>query len=427
MQNLNNPGPRSVAAYLLGTSFFFYAFVQRVSPSVMTEELMRDFAIGGAGIGILSGLYFYTYALIQLPVGLLIDRGGARKMMSIALIVCGFCCFGFAQSESLLSASISRALIGASVAFSFVGTLSIASLFFPPSRFAMLAGILLAAGMCGAIAGQAPLRLLMDSVGWRNTFKVLGVVALVQAILIFIVVPKRPEQPAQVTTSESIWVGLREVVINRQSWLCALAGFGMSATMLSFAGLWAVPWLSSTYNLDQTQAASIASTMFVGWAIGSPVMGWLSDAIGRRKPVLIGGALVALCTLMIIIFVDIKQPELLAILFLVNGLGCCSMVVCFGLVKEWNQAKNTAAAVGFTNMWIVASGAVMQPFIGWLLDRQWRGEMINNVRVYSADAYQSALSSLVVMGVFALIAAILVRETHCRSQVVAPVYEDQDT
>lgn len=417
MQDTNRPGLRSVVAYLLGTSFFFYAFVQRVSPSVMTEELMRDFAIGGAGIGLLSGLYFYTYALIQLPVGLLVDRVGARKLMSSALLVCAFCCLAFALSESLLWASISRALIGASVAFAFVGTLSIASLFFPPSRFAMLAGILLGVGMCGAIAGQAPLRLLMDSVGWRDTFKVLGLVALVLAVLIFLAVPKRPAQVPSAITNESMWGGLRAVLVNRQSWLCGVAGYGLSSTMLAFAGLWAIPWLSTTHNMDQTQAASIASAMFVGWAIGSPVMGWLSDAIGRRKPVLISGASVALCTLILIIHADIEQPAALAALFLINGLGCCSMVVCFGLVREWNQAKNTASAVGFTNMWIVASGAIMQPLIGWMLDMQWTGEMISDVRVYSSDAYQVALSSLIVLGVLALIAALLVRETHCQSQV----------
>lgn len=405
-------------AYLLGTSFFFYAFVQRVSPSVMTEELMRDFAIGGAGIGLLSGLYFYTYAAIQLPVGLMVDRVGARKLMSIALVVCALCCFAFAGSESLLWASISRALIGASVAFAFVGTLSIASMFFPSSRFAMLAGILLAVGMCGAIAGQAPLRLLMDGVGWRDTFRVLGLIAFVLAVLIYLVVPKRPVQPVSAQTVKSAGGGIRAVLINRQSWLCGIAGYGLSATMLSFAGLWAVPWLSSTHDMDKTQAASIASIMFVGWAIGSPVMGWLSDALGRRKPVLITGASLALITLIVIIHVDIQHPGILALLFLVNGLGCCSMVVCFGLVREWNHASNTASAVGFTNMWIVASGAVMQPLIGWLLDRQWSGEMLNDVRVYSADAYSVALSSLIVLTVFALIATLLVKETHCRAQVV---------
>ncbi|MFK7992981.1 MAG: MFS transporter [Granulosicoccus sp.] len=417
MQDVNRPGVRAVVAYLLGTSFFFYAFVQRVSPSVMTEELMRDFAIGGAGIGLLSGVYFYTYALIQLPVGLLIDRVGARKLMSLALVVCALCCVGFALSESLISASVSRALIGASVAFSFVGTLSIASLFFPPSRFAMLAGILLAVGMCGAIAGQAPLRLLMDGVGWRNTFKVLGFVALLQAILIYIAVPKRPVGSTKVGNVDSIWLGLSAVLVNRQSWCCAIAGYGLSATMLSFAGLWAVPWLSSTHDIDKTQAAFIASAMFAGWAVGSPAAGWFSDAIGRRKPVLIGGALVAIMTLTIIIHVNVQRPVFLALLFFINGLGCCSMVVCFGLVKEWNPSKNTASAVGFTNMWIVASGAVMQPLIGWLLDKQWSGETINDVRIYSPEAYQLALSSLIVLSLVALIASMLVGETHCKPQI----------
>ncbi len=127
---------QAILAFALGTLFFGYAFVQRVSPSVMTEELMRDFAVGGAALGSLSAFYFYTYASIQLPVGMLTDRFGPRKLMSFAAGLCALAALVFAQSESLLGASLGRALIGGTVAFAFVGTLAIAGYWFAPASMA---------------------------------------------------------------------------------------------------------------------------------------------------------------------------------------------------------------------------------------------------------------------------------------------------
>jgi len=191
--------------------------------------------------------------------------------------------------------------------------------------------------------------------------------------------------------------------------------------MLAFAGLWAVPWLTDTRGLDHTTVASIASLMFLGWAIGAPVMGWLSDAIGRRKPVLVAGTLVALISLVAIVFGNIQSPGMLAVLFLINGLGASTMVTCFGLVREWNHPRNTASAVGFTNMWIVAAGAVMQPLLGVILDANWDGKSAgngtNSARIYSADAYTSALFALIVLCVMAVVCALLIKETHCQQQV----------
>ena len=412
------PGFRAVLAYALGTVFFFYAFVQRVSPSVMTTELMRDFAIGGAGIGLLSSMYFYTYAAMQLPVGLLVDRLGARKLMSAALLICAMASLVFSFSDSLVSASVSRAIIGATVAFAFVGTLSIASMFFPASRFALLAGILLGVGMIGGMAGQAPLRLAVEAQGWRTIFVALALIALLLALLIYSAVPKRPQKDTHDEAGRvSMTVSLQSVLLNAQSWWCAWAGFGLSATMLSFAGLWAIPWLTSTRDLSNTQAATITSLMFLGWAIGSPTMGWVSDAVGRRKPVLVVGAVVSLISLLFILYSHQQSVFILSVLFFINGLGSCTMIVCFGLVRELNKPAYTATAIGLTNMWVVGAGAVMQPLLGWLLDRRWSGEVVRGARIYSADAYSAALSSLVVVVVIALLASLLVRETHCQQQV----------
>jgi MFS family permease len=162
-------------AFALGSLFFGYAFIQRVAPSIMTNELMRDFNVGGAALGSLSAFYFYAYASIQLPVGILTDRFGPRKLMSFAAALCAIASIVFAFSDSLLLAAISRALIGATVAFGFVGTLAIVGYWFKPAQFATLAGVVQAVGMCGAIFGQAPLRLVVEQTGWRGMMGALAV------------------------------------------------------------------------------------------------------------------------------------------------------------------------------------------------------------------------------------------------------------
>ena len=250
---------RATAAFLLGTVFFGYAFTQRVAPSVMTNELMRDFAVGGAALGSLSAFYFYAYAGIQLPVGMLLDRFGPRRLMSTALILCALASIGFAYSETLTSASIGRLLIGGTVGFGFVGTLTIAGYWFAPRRFALLSGILMTVGMLGGILGQAPLRLLLEQVGWRTTILWLALFAFVLAVAIFFVVPHRSAEQLAGQKKSHPLTGLKAVTRNAQNWMCAVIGFGPTATLLAFSGLWAVPWLGSVKDLPLSQAAAIAS------------------------------------------------------------------------------------------------------------------------------------------------------------------------
>lgn len=235
---------RATIAFALGTLFFAYAFIQRVSPSVMTSELMRDFSVGGAALGSLSAFYFYTYASIQLPVGMLTDHYGPRKLMSGAALLCALASVGFALSDSVFAASIGRALIGGTVAFGFVGTMAIAGYWFKPSQYAMLAGVLQAVGMSGAIFGQAPLRQLVEGMGWRGTMYLLALLALGLAVLVFFLVPQRSREQKKTGHRPAILDGLKQVSGNFQTWICALIGFGMAATMLGFGGLWGVPWLS---------------------------------------------------------------------------------------------------------------------------------------------------------------------------------------
>ena len=408
---------KAIIAFGLGTLFFGYAFVQRVSPSVMTNELMREFAVGGAALGSLSAFYFYAYASIQLPVGMLTDRFGPRKLMSFAAALCMLASVGFAFSDSLVTASIGRALIGGTVAFAFVGTLAIAGYWFKPSQYAMLAGLLQSVGMCGAIFGQAPLRQMVEGIGWRGSMYVLAAAALMLALLLFVLVPMRSAEQKRTGPSTGVLQGLGIVSSNPQTWICALIGFGMAAIMLGFGGLWGVPWLSSTQGYTTTEAAGITSMIFVGWAVFSPLLGWLSDKIGRRNIIVILGGLVSLGAFALVVYQTPQSTPLLMMLIFMVGVGGSSMTVSFGSVKELNDLNYSSTALGLMNMCVVGAGAVMQPLIGWLLDLNWDGRLVEGARLYSADNYSIAFGSLLIVNALALGAAVILRETYCKQRV----------
>lgn len=401
-------------AFLLGALFFGYAFTQRVAPSVMTNELMREFAVGGAALGTLSAFYFYAYAGVQIPVGMLLDRFGPRKLMTVALLLCALASLGFSYSETLTAASIGRLMIGGTVAFGFVSTLTIAGYWFSPKRFALLSGILTTVGMVGAILGQAPLRLAVEQIGWRYAVALLAVIAVVLAVLIFFIVPHRSAAQLASTRNSNPFEGLKAVALNAHSWLCVGIGFGMTSTLLAFSGLWAIPWLSSVKGFSVSHAAGIASSAFLGWAISAPIMGWLSDHIGRRKPAIYVGLIISIISFATLVFSSIEDPFILVILFFLNGFGGSAMVISFGAVRELNLPENSATALALLNMGVVGSGAVMQPLVGWLLDLNWAGDVLDGARVYGEGAYYTALLFILGANTLALLCCIRLRETYCR-------------
>lgn len=408
------PSVRAWVAFLLGCCFFGYAFLQRVAPSVMTDELMRAFSVGGAALGSLSAFYFYAYAGMQLPVGLLIDRYGPRRLMAGAMALCVIGSVVFAMSDSIALASLGRALIGGAVAFGYVGAMTIAAHWFPATRFSLLVGILQAVGMAGAVAGQAPLRLVVDVAGWRETLLMVGALAAVLATALFLVLRDRPDKRK---AGGGVMSGIGHVLRRRDTWANAVAGLSLSAPMLAYSGLWAVPWLTQVHGYSKAEAAATASLVFIGWGAMAPVYGWLTDRIGRRKPLLYLGFSIAISGLLGLVYLPGLTPTLISVLTLMVGVGGCSMVLNFALVRETNRPGDAGAALGFVNMCVVAAGAIFQPLIGYLLDLGWDGAMVEGARLYSADGYRFAFTALIVMLAIGFAATLLMRETRCRQLV----------
>lgn len=283
--------------WTLGAAFFFYKYLVQVSPSVMTHDLMQAFHVNGAGLGNLSAFYFYAYLIMQIPIGILLDKYSPRLLTSTAIFICSLSTYIFSIADSLVLASTARALMGAGAAFAAVSCFKLATLWFSPKRFALVSGLCMTAAMLGGVFGQMPLSLLVQSAGWRPALQIISYIGVGLSITYFLIVRDKPRQSIEGSDSKNKmnWKKyFKSVVFNPQTWLLSLYSGLAFAPVSVFGGLWGVPFLETSYGLSKSHAAFAVSTIFIGFAIGAPFFGWLSDYIERRKPILFSGVLTAL-------------------------------------------------------------------------------------------------------------------------------------
>ncbi|MCD6055287.1 MAG: transporter [Gammaproteobacteria bacterium] len=406
----------------LGALFYYYEFSLQVSPSVMASQLADAFQVQASGLGKLVACYFYAYALMQIPVGLLLDRFGPRRMLTMALLICSLGSFVFSCTSHLLTAGAARFLIGVGSAFSVIGCLKLSANWFRPERFAFLTGLLLMIGMLGAAGGEAPLALLVEVSSWRAVLIGFGVAGIILAAALWVVVRDHPPQAAIISYDindqyHTVWVALKDIIHQKQVWLVAIYGALMFAPTIAFGGLWAVPYLTRHFPISKSAAGGIMTLFFIGWAAGAPAFGAYSDYIHRRKSVLYTstvGSMICIC-LLLYLPVTILWSMILLFLF---GFFSAGFLPIFSIIKEITPHRYAATALGFTNTLNMASGALLQPLIGIILDWLWQGQMADATqRYYGLPLYTIALSTLPLCILIAAFFLPFIKETYGKSHL----------
>lgn len=398
---------------------FFCEYFARVSPGVMVPDLMRDFHVTALALGGLSAFFYYAYVSMQLPVGILVDRFGPRRLLSVTTFLFGIGCLVFASAKTVHHAELGRLLMGFGAAFAFVSSLKLATVWFPAKRFGLLAGMTQSLGMLGGAMGQAPVSYAVSNFGWRDTIFAMALLFMCLAIIVFVIVRDKPMHlhviHNELASGRKLLAGLRTVLTNQQSWINALyAGLIYSPTA-ALAELWGASFLSQTNLLTLHEAAFGIGLIFIGWGAGGPLAGWLSDNIGRRRPIMIGSA-IACCLLMtcIIYMPGLTKCTLYILLFL-YGICNTGLATSYAVASEINPHSIAGTSMAFSNMASVLVGAAFQPLIGALLDMHWTGKIVDGARFYTADNFRSALFLLpICLGVSALI-AYFIKETYCKN------------
>lgn len=420
----NNKHESKFSAYLiflLSASFYLYEFVLQVAPSVMADSMMQTFHVTAAGFGIVSAFYFYAYAPMQLPAGLLFDRYGPRKLMTYALLLCALGSFFFASTDSLFTASLGRFLIGIGSAFSFIGVLVLISRWFPAHQFALLAGIAQLMSSVGAMFGEMPLATLIEHVGWRQASFILSLIGVGLAVLIWFFIRDYPHQHTQTPHKRQLideWHRLMKVCGRSYTWHTSLYACAIWTPIAVFAALWGVPYLQQKYQISIIMASGLCSMIWLGIGVGSPLLGWVSDRCYSRRLALILSAIMGLIATLFLLYVpNVSIGWMYAVLFLL-GLGAGGQTVSFAVVKDNNPADLVGTASGFNNLSVLVGGAIFQPLVGVFLNYSSGSQQLDGIHVYSILSYNKALLVMPCCYLISLVVALcILKESHPGHQI----------
>ena len=421
------PPPLSLAftVWGLGAALYLVGFFHRVAPAVITRELAAEFELTAAALGNLSAFYFYTYVAIQVPTGVLVDRYGPRRILALGAVGAAAGALLFAGAHTFALVGAGRLLIGASVGVAFVAMMKLSTHWFHPSRFALVAGLALGTGMFGAVCAGAPLRWLADGFGWRSVILATAAATGALAFIIWLVVRDDPQERGYASylpaahhdaPAHSMMGGLARVLREPNVLLICFMNGGVSGPVLTFAGLWGVPFMTTHYGLSTAAAAGLCSLTLLAWGTGGPLLGALSDRLKERKRLYGAGAGVAALCWFVVLLVPGLPLALLAVLLTVAGLASGIIMIGYAYAKESAPAALAGTTGGVINTGNMVGAMLMQPAVGWVLDRAWDGSLEAGLRVYSFPAYRYGFVMMLVWLVAVMIVAGFTRETHCRQQ-----------
>jgi len=388
---------------------------------VVALDMQADLQTSGALLGFLAAAYFYPYALMQLPSGLLSDSWGPRKTITVFFALAGASSIFLGMVESMGLAILARILVGLGVAMLFVPTMKVMTNWFKTEEFARVTGILMAVGGVGAYTASRPLAWLSDQIGWRGSFVVIGAVTLLVAVAIWFLVRNTPQdmglpmvnQQTQANPENSKTIGLSQgmkmVLSSGPFWFLAAWFFFSFSIFFSFGGLWGGPYLMHVYGLSKAEAGNILGMLALAMIVGSPFMSWLSDKVFRsRKKVIVLASIITLClTIPLAFFPDaMNRPALYLLCFLLGMFNSAVVVVAFTSAKELFPVEIAGTSVGLVNLFPFLGGAVAPPILGAILEVQGKTET-----GYSAGAYSKAFLLYFLFALIALGVACFLTET----------------
>lgn len=400
----------------LAAAFYFSDYLARVAPGVMHRYLQMDFGINEAGFGILTASFYVPYILMQIPVGLTVDRLSIRWLLTIMSLVTAFGCCVFGLADGLLTASIGRMLIGFSAAFAFICSLRLATSWFPPTMLGLLSGLTQALGMLGAAAGEAPVSFLVSNVGWRHSMLIIAFLFIALSGLLYQFVQDKPGEHRNEIRSVnriSILDSLKIILSNKQTWLNALyAGFLFGPTAVIGEAI-GPAYLQFGRGLGAHAAAFATGLIFIGWGISGPLSGWISDKMGRRKPLMIISAVCGVILSSLFVFIPEMSQTTAYILFFVFGLTNTGVAISYAVSTEIHDRSVVGTSIAFTNMTSIFVGALFQPLVGRIIDIV-SGPRAYNVETLLLSDFQAGLKLLPLCSLVALILAFTVKETYCK-------------
>jgi MFS family permease len=392
-------------AWVVAATFYFYQYVLRSAPAVMMPQLSDAFGLSALGVASILGLFYYGYSPFSLIAGVAMDRLGPKLLLPAAAAVVGLGAFLFATGGTE-AASVGRFLQGAGGVFALVGAIYIATKNFPASQAATLIGATQMFGMAGGSAGQFAVGPLMGrGVAWGSFWLGMGVVGLAVAVMLYLLLPKEEKAGQPDNWMKGAAEAFKVVFKNPQSILCGLVAGLLFIPTTIFDMVWGVRYLQEAHGFDYGPAVMRSATVPFGWIIGCPLLGFISDRLGRRKPVIIGGACLLLVCMAWILYgpVGVFPPYVLG---LVTGIASGAAMLPYTVIKEANPPQYGGTATGVINFLNFTFSALLGPAFAGVLMRASGGA----ARLELGN-FQTAFAPMLYGVALAILLALLLKET----------------
>lgn len=379
--------------FILALLFYFYEYCLQISPSIITAQLMRDLNIESIGLGAIMAFFFYAYAPLQVPAGVLYDRYNCRNVLSIAVGIFTLGVFLFGLSNNFTLALLGRFFMGAGAAFSFLGVIVIINQWFSAKWYGTLMGVAQLMGCLGAMTGEKVFVWLVHQMSWQQaTLLSAGFGVMLTLAILGIVKDKRTSKTHYVSISLSLLKqNFSRLLNNKQVIYIGAYTFFIWGPVTSFAALWGVPFVQVVYGYDIHWATTICSMLWLGSAVGSPAVGAISDTLNCRRILLIICSVLGVVSSVLIIYGAIINTILLAILFFIFGFATGGQALSFALLRDHIDDKDVGTASGINNLATVAGGMILPLFIGFLIWLNWDGILDIDIPRYKPYDYQVAL------------------------------------
>lgn len=414
------------AVTLTASLFFFYEFIQMNLFNAINLQLREAFHLNAVELGQLFSMYFYANFLCLFPAGNLLDRFSTKKLLIFAICLCTLGTFFFAIATQYWLAAAGRFMVGAGASFCFLSCIRIASRWFSPHQMAFVTGIVVTMAMLGGLVAQTPFALLTEYLGsWRHALLLnvgLGVAILLATISIVQDRPPNTHEKAKADQAHlqqlGLWRCIKLAALNPQNWFGGLYTALMNLPVFVLGGLWGILYLTQVHHLTTNQASYATTTFFVGVIFGCPFFGWLSDHLERRVFPMIIGAIFSLLVMGVLMYVPGLSLLTIIFLFFLIGFVTSSQVLTYPAIAELNPIYLTSTAVSIDSLCIMASGFIVPPLFGWLMEHNSpQHAIVNGVTVYTAQDFSGAMLIMPISFILALIITAFMRETYCKSQV----------
>lgn len=398
---------------------YLLVYFHRVSPAVVASDLIKSFDISGTSLGVLASAYFYSYGAMQIPVGILSDRWGAKRVIILFSLIAAFGSVLFGVSRSFGLAVISRISVGLGVSAIFIATMKTLAHWFRTMEYARISGTLMSIGGAGWFIATTPLAMTSQAFGWRTSFIAIGFISLIMVLITWRVIADRPGEKGLPEIVEPINTafkqdhrGIRDIGLifrHRHFWAIAIWFTFRGGALFGFFGLWAGPYLVDVYGLSKHATGGILSMVAFAMLFLSPVLGHLSDkTFSSRKKILVGTSIInVLCWLAMALNYNKLSLSGLYIIFFLMGITISSVgTIAIIATKEFFPPEIAGTSMGTMNVFPFIGGLIFQPLLGYILDKAGKAG-----GVYVASGYQTIIWILFIASIIALVSVLFCKET----------------